>query len=182
MGKSTVAELLRARGVPVVDTDDLARELVQPGQPALAEIKRVFGNAVVGADGSLLREKLAQIVFTDEVARARLESILHPVITSRWKEQVQAWRQEGGTACAVVIPLLFETNVEAHFDAVICVACSTTTQRQRLEKRSWTSRQIDQRNAAQWPIAKKLSHSHYVIWNEGEVDVMAAQLARIIQV
>src|SRR5205807_4603737 len=78
MGKSTCADLLRERAVPVVDTDVLAREIVEPGQPALAQVQTTFGPEMIGADGRLLRDQLARRVFADPAARAQLEAILHP--------------------------------------------------------------------------------------------------------
>src|SRR5512137_799134 len=95
MGKSTSAQLLCDRGVPVVDTDDLARQVVAPGQPALAEVREAFGADVVGPDGQLRRDELAQRVFADAAARTRLEQILHPRIRALWRAQVETWRTEG---------------------------------------------------------------------------------------
>ena len=80
----------------------------------------------------------------------------------------------------VVIPLLFETNVAAHFDATVCVACSAVTQRERLLARGWTAEQIEQRLQAQWPVEKKMSLVDFVVWTEGALAVHAEQLARII--
>lgn len=180
MGKSAAAELLRARGVPVVDTDDLARQIVEPGQPALGEIQKTFGNEIIGADGRLDRDRLAGVVFADAAARARLEAIVHPRIAQLWHDQVQAWRKEGRPLGVVVIPLLFETGVEDEFDSVVCVACSAETQQKRLLSRDWTTGEIARRNAAQLPVDQKIARSHYVVWNEGDLDLMAEQLSRII--
>lgn len=181
MGKSTAAQFLSARGLAVVDTDDLARQVVQPGQAALLEIQQAFGREILGDDGQLRREALARVVFTDEPARKQLESILHPRITGLWRAQVQAWRTDGCPAAVVVIPLLFETQVESDFDAVICVACSAATQQQRLLARGWTSLQIEQRCAAQLPIAEKMQRSRFVVWSEGEREVLARQLDLVVR-
>src|ERR1700745_599585 len=108
MGKSTTEKLLRERGIAVVDTDLIARQIVEPGQPALSEIKTLFGPDILGADGRLRRDELARRVFGDATARKNLESILHPRIRAIWQEQVEAWRKEGRPAGVVVIPLLFE--------------------------------------------------------------------------
>lgn len=180
MGKTTAAGILMARGIAVIDTDDLARQVVQPGQPALEEICQAFGAQVRDGSGELRRAALAQIVFADPAARAKLEAITHPRITQLWRQQLQAWRTEGRATAVVVIPLLFETKVEAEFDAVICLACSEATQRQRLAARGWSGEQIQQRVAAQLPVADKMSRAHFVIWSEGKVETLASQLARII--
>lgn len=179
MGKSAAAQLLRDRGVPVADTDLLARQVVEPGQPALAEIQRVFGAEVIGPDGRLRREEMARRVFADPAARQQLEALTHPRIRERWRAQVAAWRAEGKPLAVVAIPLLFETGAEAEFDAVVCVACTAQTQRQRLRARGWTAEQIQQRLAAQWPVERKLALSDYVLWSEGGLEVLAAQLERI---
>jgi len=180
MGKSTCAELLRARRLPVVDTDELARQVVEPGQPALAEVAATFGPELIGQDGRLRRAELARRVFSDPARRRKLESILHPRIRSLWRTQVEIWRTEGRQLGVVVIPLLFETKEEVDLDATICVACSATTQRQRLQDRNWPAEQIDQRIQAQLPIDEKLTRADYVIWTEGSLDVHAEQLDRIL--
>jgi len=180
MGKSAVTELLRRRGVPVVDTDLLARQVVEPGQPALAEIVRFFGPEVLDAEGRLRREELARRVFADPPARWQLEAITHPRIRALWRAQADAWRAEGKPLGIVAIPLLFETGMEAQFDAVLCVACTPQTQRQRLQQRGWTAEQIEQRLAAQWPVEHKLALSDYVLWSEGQLEVLDAQIERVL--
>ena len=180
MGKSASDRLLRDRGVAVVDTDLLAREIVEPGQPALAEIQRVFGPQMVGPDGRVRRDELARTVFSDPAARQQLEAILHPRIRALWRAQVETWRAEGRPLTVVVIPLLFETEAEAEFDAIICVACSAATQRQRLLARGWPEEQIEQRLRAQWPAEAKISRADYLIWTEAGLEVHAEQLDRIL--
>jgi dephospho-CoA kinase len=175
MGKSTVAGFFRTRGAHVVDTDDLARQFVQPGQPALAEIQAAFGNAVIAPDGRLRRDELAQIIFADAAARQKLEAILHPRIAERWLAQIETWRGENLALAVVVIPLLFES----HFDKIICAACSPPAQRERLLARGWTPEQIQQRLAAQWPVEQKISRADFVVWTDGAVDTQARQLERI---
>ena len=180
MGKSTCARLLRARGIAVLDTDELARDLVQPGEPSLVEIQRTFGPGLVGSDGQLDRHALAEIVFADRAARERLEAILHPRIRERWQARLSTWREQGKPLAVVVIPLLFETKAESQFDVVICVACSAATQRERLRARGWTDEQLQQRIGAQLPVEEKLLRSHFVIWTEGGLDLHAEQLDRIL--
>jgi dephospho-CoA kinase len=180
MGKSASAELLRARGIPVIDTDDLAREIVEPGQPALNEVRQAFGPQIVGPDGPLRRADLARRVFADPTARKQLEDILHPRIRRLWRAQFDAWRAEGRPLAVVVIPLLFETGAERELDSTVCVACSAATQRRRLLDRGWPPGHIDQRIQAQWPAEKKIALSNYVIWTEAGLDVHADQLDRIL--
>jgi len=181
MGKSTAADLLRKRGMSVIDSDVIARQVVDSGQPALAEVQQLFGGDIVGADGRLRRDELARRVFTDAEARRKLEGILHPRIRAVWQAQIESWRAEGRPAAAAVIPLLFETDGARHFDATICVACSANTQRQRLRARGLTDEQIDQRIAAQLPADQKMTLADYVVWTEGGLDVHEAQLQRIFR-
>ncbi len=180
MGKSTAAGLFSQLGARVVDTDQLARELVLPGQPALMEIQHEFGRDIVAGEGQLKRDELARLIFSDAGARKKLEAILHPRIRERWQAQVEQWRREGCSLALVVIPLLFETAAETCFDKIICVACSAAGQRERLLARGWMADQIQGRVAAQLPVEQKMSRSHFVIWSEGSPEVHRQQVARIL--
>jgi dephospho-CoA kinase len=179
MGKSTCSDLLHQRGVAVIDTDQLARQIVEPGQPALAEVRDVFGAELLDDAGRLRRDLMAQRVFSDPVARQKLEAILHPRIRKLWQAQVKEWRMWQLPLGVVIIPLLFETHAQTEFDAVICVACSAETQLARLRARGWPDQQIQQRIAAQWPVDQKIAKANYVIWTEGSLAVHAAQLDQI---
>jgi dephospho-CoA kinase len=180
MGKSTAAEFLRAHGARVVDTDELARRLVEPGQPALAEIKKQFGREIMSSAGALKRDELARIVFANAAARKKLEEILHPKIRDRWLAQIETWRGENCRLAVVAIPLLFETHAGSYFDKVICVACSAANQRKRLSERGWASEQIRQRIAAQMPVDQKIARADFVVWTDGDLDSHAQQLERIL--
>ena len=179
MGKSTAAEFLRGRGAQVLDTDKIARELVQPGQPALAEIQTQFGKKILAPNGELNRAELAKIVFADTAARKKLEEILHPRIRERWLAQIETWRKENCKLAVVVIPLLFETQAESHFDKIICVACSSANQQKRLLERGWSLEQIKQRIAAQMPIDQKIARADFVVWTDGAMDSHEEQIKRI---
>jgi dephospho-CoA kinase len=180
MGKSTTAGFLLEQGVKVLDTDAIARELVQPGRPALKEIQAEFGAGMLAEGGELKREQLARLVFADAAARKRLEDILHPRIRETWLKQVAEWRQEQCPLAVVIIPLLYETQAEAHFDRVICVACSAASQEKRLRARGWAPEQIQQRIAAQMPVEQKIGRSQFVIWTEGELEVHQEQIRQIL--
>ncbi|MEP6662112.1 MAG: dephospho-CoA kinase [Verrucomicrobiota bacterium] len=180
MGKSTSRSLLEQRGFPVIDTDDLAHQLVQPGQPALEEIKSAFNEETISADGQLNRRELARQVFSDPSALQKLEAILHPRIKQLWRAATLQWRERGEKLGFVIIPLLLETGAETEFDAVVCLACSGETQRHRLRERSWTEGEIDQRLAAQWPVEKKIVQSDFVIWTDTPLEIHARQLDAIL--
>jgi dephospho-CoA kinase len=179
MGKSLSEKILRERGIKVVDTDAIAREIVEPGQPALEEIKALFGQSVMDGQGRLRRDELARKVFGDDHARKQLEDILHPRIRTIWRKQLADWRADGIERAVVVIPLLYETDGAPEFDAVICVACSAETQRERLRGRGWDDEQISRRLQAQWPVEKKMELANFVVWTEGEVESHRQQLERI---
>jgi dephospho-CoA kinase len=181
MGKSTAAGFLSQLGAHVVDTDEIARAIVSPGQHALAEIEKQFGPDFLTASGSLNREALAHVVFNDPAALKRLEAILHPRIRELWRSQVEQWRQENCAVAVVVIPLLFETQAENEFDKIICVACSQESQHNRLISRGWTDTQIRRRIAAQLPTEQKISRSHFVVWTEGLPEVHRRQISEILE-
>ena len=180
MGKSTAAGCFLQAGVRVIDTDVVAREIVQPGQPALTEIKNEFGGGYISSAGELKREALAHLVFGDTAAREKLEAILHPRIRAVWLAQIETWRREKCPLAVVVIPLLFETQAEPQFDKIISVACTPAAQHERLCQRGWTTEQIQQRIAAQLPVGQKIARSHFVIWTEGSLAAHAHQVEWII--
>ena len=180
MGKSTAARLLKKVGLPVVDSDDLAREAVQPGTEGLAEIADEFGEEFLKADGSLDRDKMASTVFQDEAARKRLEAIIHPRVRTVWEKQIDQWREQKRPVGVVVIPLLFEVDLQDSFDAVLCVACTANTQRARLRERNWDDAQITARIAAQMDIAQKMDLADHVLWNEGAPELLMDQMKEIL--
>jgi dephospho-CoA kinase len=180
MGKSTAASFLEKRGAKIMDTDRLAHELVQPGQPALAEIQRTFGCKVISSDGALRRGELANIVFSDSAARKTLESILHPRIRERWLAQIEQWRKENCPLAVVVIPLLFETRAESYFDNIICLACTDNSRVERLRTRGWTAEHISGRIAAQMPVTEKIARADFVIWTEGDLQNHSRQVDVIL--
>jgi dephospho-CoA kinase len=146
----------------------------------LAEIQNTFGSGVITTDGQLRREELARIVFANDDARRKLEAILHPRIRNAWLAQVEAWRGEGRPLAVVVIPLLYETKAEGHFDKIICAACLPPTQEERLSARGWTLAEIARRQAAQWPVEQKMARADHVLWTEGGLASLAGQVERLL--
>jgi dephospho-CoA kinase len=180
MGKSTTGALLEKRGMAVVDTDRIARQLVEPRSPALAEVAAVFGPSILSPDGSLNRKELARRAFGDASERVKLEAILHPKIREVWQAEVQKWRATGFAQGAVIIPLLFETKAESQFDAVICVACGPASQAERLRERGWSRSEIKKRLEAQWPVEEKIARADFVIWTDTTLEAHAAQLEKVV--
>jgi dephospho-CoA kinase len=180
MGKSAVSDYLVRKGEAVVDTDIIARRLVEPRQPALTEIQSLFGAGVINPDGTLNRSALAEVIFASAEKRAALEAILHPRIRCDWKAWAEERAREGRTRAVVVIPLLFETAAEKELDLVICVASSNRTQARRLSTRGWSDQEIAARLASQLSIREKIDKAHRVIWNDSSLDVCELQVDRIL--
>lgn len=170
-GKSSVAELWRARGATVIDSDELAHATLEPGTLTYQQVVAEFGPGIVNADGSINRRNLGEIVFNDPVRRAALNAIVHPVIRRQWTQALA-----GATGVAVVvIPLLFEVSAETEFDTVVVVGCSATTQLTRLGAKGFSETQARARIQAQWPVQEKMDRGEFVIWNDGSRPVLHRQ-------
>jgi dephospho-CoA kinase len=173
-GKSMVAAELAARGAIIIDADVLAREVVEPGTPALAAIVDRFGAQVL-SDGRLDRARLAQIVFADPVARRDLERIVHPAVRTRAAELERA----AGTAAVVVhvIPLLVETGQQEDFDLVVTVDVDHETQIKRLMARNgYTRAEAESRIAAQASREDRRIAADVVLGNTGSVSQLREQI------
>ena len=167
-GKSTVANLFAARGVPVIDTDVIAREVVEPGTPALAAVVEAFGPEVLGADGRLDRRRMRERIFGDAAARRRLEGILHPAIRAEMARRSLA---AGGPYQVLVIPLLAEGGRRDHVDRVLLVDVPEELQVERLMLRDGVSReQAAASLGAQAGRAARLAIADDVILNTGRAD------------
>ncbi len=180
-GKSEASDYLKRLGIPVLDTDVVARELVTPGQPALDEIVAAFGSAILDSQGHLDRSALGQKVFGDSAARQRLEGILHPRIYEGWTAWIRQQSLQDQRLCAVVIPLLYEKGYDSHFQVTLALGCTPQTQRQRLHQRQWTDQMIDQRLAAQWPMSEKLQRANYCLWSEGQREALHQQIEVVLK-
>lgn len=181
MGKSVSGEVLTDLAVPWVDTDDLARQMTEPGSEALGQIANVFGTDILDSSGSLRRDRLANLVFGNPPARQQLEAILHPRIALSWRARVAQWRREATPLAAVIIPLLFEKQYENDFSTVVCLACTRSTQTLRLRARGWSDAQICGRNAAQLSVAEKMERASFVIWTEGPLMTHRLQWVRVLR-
>ena len=166
-GKSTVAALLAKRGAHIIDTDAIAREVVQPPSPVLDAIAYEFGSEVLAADGSLDRAALARIVFADPRKRERLNELTHPAIRAETLARIAAAPQ--GALVAVVVPLLFESGFDAHCDAVISVVADPALRAQRAVARDVAAREdIAARMNAQLTDQEYEQRATHVIRNDGD--------------
>jgi dephospho-CoA kinase len=179
-GKSTVANLFAALGATLVDTDVLAREVVAPGTPLLAEVANHFGAGILDADGSLDRRKLRDRVFADPAERRWLEERLHPAIRALTEARCEA---ATGPYCLVAIPLLVETGGESRFDRVLVVDCDPELQLARVMARDGISRGAAQRMLhAQASRAARLSVADDVIHNDSDVAHLCDQVEKLHRV
>ena len=182
-GKSTVAHLLQERGAEIVDADVISREVVEPGQPALEEIRECFGERALDAGGRLDRAWIAERVFADPGLRKRLEAIVHPRIRERARRRLEelAAHVPAPELVVWVVPLLFETGLHEQLDEIWVVAVSPSTQVARLMARDGLDEaEARRRVAAQWPLERKLELADQIIDNEGEPGDLVPQVARAL--
>jgi len=177
-GKSAVSAILRELGAVVVDADALAREVVGPGTPGLADVVAAFGPEVLGSDGVLDRARLGALVFADAERRTALEAIVHPLVRARAAE-LEASAPPG----AVVvhdIPLLVETGQAAAFDAVLVVDVPVEVQVTRaVRDRGWSEEEARSRIAAQAARDERLAAATYVIDNAGTTEDLRQRVAEV---
>ena len=179
-GKSTVAAMFAELGAVVVSADQLAREVVAPGSPALAELVAAFGPAILTPAGELDRVAVGRLVFADAAARDRLNAITHPAIARLAVARLQALR--AGTAPLVVYEaaLLFEAGAEQRVDRVLVVTVEPAQQQARLVGRDrHDAAAVQERIAAQWPQAEKVARADFVIDNSGSLDETRRQVAAL---
>lgn len=176
-GKSTVANLFAALGVPVIDTDVIAREIVEPGKPSLSAIVSDFGAGVLDASGRLDRRRMRERIFADVDAKRRLDAIMHPAIRAELERQSAA---AGGPYQVLVIPLLAEGRRRDHVDRVLLVDVAEELQVQRLMMRDGvTHAQAAASLNAQATRADRLAFADDVIRNEGRVDQLRDAVAAL---
>ena len=176
-GKTTVAKLFAARGVPVLDTDQIARDVVEPGQPALAEVVAAFGPDILGPDGRLDRPLLRARIFADPDSRQRLEAILHPAIRAELARRAEA---AGGPYQVWVIPLLVEGGQVDRVDRILVVDCPEAVQLARVKARDGETEDSARAIlAAQASRAQRLAAADDVIVNDGEEAGLGPQVAAL---
>jgi dephospho-CoA kinase len=173
-GKTTVAKLFAARGIVVIDTDAIAREIVAPGRAALGRIVETFGRGVLDSSGALDRRRMRTLVFTDPAQRGRLEAILHPLIVD---EMTRRSAQAQGPYLVLVIPLLAETGSRTYVDRVLVVDCPVEVQVARLLARdAEDERQALAMIASQATREQRLALADDVISNDGDLRKLEAQV------
>jgi len=179
-GKSTVSAIFRRLGAVVIDADVLAREVVAPGEPALAEIAREFGDVLL-PDGTLDRKKVGALVFADAERRKRLEAITHPAIRARFLARLRALADERFDGIVFFdAPVMIESGNYKNMERLVVVATDEATQLRRLMARDGVDEATARaRIASQMPVAEKAKLAHHVIDNAGERASTEAQARRV---
>lgn len=179
-GKSTVSVMFQARGATLVSADQLAREAVAPGSPALSRLVARFGREILQADGTLDRIRLGALIFADEAARRDLNAIVHPAIAALAEERLDRLRRAGGGLVIYEAPLLFEAGAESRVDRVLVVKIDPEVQLRRLMQRDGLDETAArQRIAAQMPQEEKLARADFVIDNSADREVTERQVAAL---
>jgi len=180
-GKSTVAKMFQACGAVVIDADELAREIVRPGQPAWRDIVRRFGKSILDSDGTINRQRLGQTVFHDKTKLRRLERIIHPRVAREQARLTQQAAQRDPDAVVVYdVPLLFEAAIDKRVDTIIVVSADQKTQLARLRKRNGlTGAEALRRIRSQMPLAMKRHRADYVLDGTKTRSNLAQDVARL---
>lgn len=176
-GKTLVSDAFAQKGVPVIDTDHIARELVQPGQPALEALVEAFGRGVLNADGSLNRDLLRRRVFESDAERTKLEGILHPRIEKEVRDRLAELQ---APYCIVVVPLLIEKGGYAFVDRILVVDTARETQLQRTVQRdNMDPEAVEKILEAQADRRQRLTRADDVISNDGDKAHLRAQVDQL---
>lgn len=176
-GKSTVARMLAELGAAVIDADQLSREAVQPGSPALERIVELFGAGCLLADGSLDRAAVRELVFSDPAKRRQLEAVLHPAIKALAEQRLAALRGGGVEVAVYMAPLLIEAGATDRVDEIWVVTLRPEIQLERLTVRDGCSReQAEQIVRSQMPLKEKEQYGVVVIDNSGSLDATRQQV------
>jgi dephospho-CoA kinase len=181
-GKSSVAAILRKLGISVIDADQIAHQVIAVGTQAYIEIVAEFGSHIVAADGRINRQALGKIVFNDQIARAKLESITHPVIINKIKELIRCYAAENHKLVIVETPLLFETGLENLFDDIWVVSADPGLQLERLMKlRNLNRAEAEQRLTTQLPLRDKEGKADIIIYNNREFSDLESEVIRLVE-
>lgn len=179
-GKSTVSALLQEQGAFIIDTDKIARAIVEPGEAAYFDIIAAFGDSIVAADGTIDRLKLGKIVFQDGKSKVLLEQITHPRIEEKVNQLIQSAKSSSCPAVILDIPLLFESGWDQRVDEVWVVNVDEITQLRRLINRNhFSDQEAMARIKAQLPLADKIRRADQVIDNSGNLSQLQAEILRI---
>ncbi|WP_374719974.1 dephospho-CoA kinase [Parageobacillus toebii] len=181
-GKSTVTKMLRGLGIPVIDADQVARDVVKVGEEAYEQIIKTFGQDILQENGEIDRAKLGAIVFYNEQERKKLNAIVHPAVRRRMLAEKEAYVQKGAKTIVLDIPLLFESELTHLIDKIIVVYVDDDIQLERLMKRNgFSEEEALARIRSQMPLHEKVKKADAVINNNGTIEETKQQLLRILK-
>lgn len=180
-GKSTVSEMLKSLGYPIIDADLVARQVVEPGSETLAQIEQAFGPDVIQENGTMDRAKVGEIIFNDPASRKILNDIIHPAIREEMLRQRHDFLGQGFKTIIMDIPLLFESRLQHLVDKILVVSVTEENQFSRLvERNGFTEKEARARISSQLPMSVKEDGADAVIYNNGTLDETKWQLNRIL--
>jgi len=178
-GKTQVSDRFAKLGVPIIDTDIIARELVEPGQPALAEISTCFGKEILNAQGTLERRILRERIFSQPDKRQQLENILHPRIRAEVSKRIRALKQAW---CIVVIPLLLESHPQEDIQRILIIDAPTELQYSRtIQRDNVKAKDVEKIIASQTSRQIRLDAADDVIVNDGSLEHLQQQVENMYQ-
>lgn len=180
-GKTTVARMLAKRGAFVIDADEIAHELQEPGQPIYEAVVRAFGRGILREDSWIDRTRLGGLVFADPEKRQKLEALMHPAIVKECETRIEKAGKAGTKICIVDAALLIEAGAYRRFDKVIVVAAPEEVQLERLLARGLSQEEALRRIRSQIPLGGKVHYAHYVIENSGSLEETERQVGRIFE-
>lgn len=180
-GKSTVSEMLKNEGYPIIDADLVARLVVEPGTETLEQIRQAFGSEVISVDGTMNRAKVGEIIFNDPVSRKTLNDIVHPAIRQEMLKQRYELLEQGFKTIIMDIPLLFESRLQYLVDKILVVSVTEENQLKRLvERNGFTEKEARARINSQLPMSVKEDGADAVVYNNGSLEETSQQLMRIL--
>lgn len=180
-GKSTVSRMFDEWEIPVIDADQISRDVVRPGEPAYEDIVHVFGKDVLFKDGTLDRKKLGKVIFSSKERRKELNDIVHPRVREEMIRRRESYKEEDYKAVVLDIPLLYESGLTDYVERVLVVAVDEETQLQRLMERDGSSREdARERITSQIPVSRKAEMADAVIDNNGTEEESFRQLRDIL--
>lgn len=181
-GKSTVSKMLEEKGYPIIDADRVARQVVEPGSETLKKIGDLFGDEVIKPDGTMDREKVGALIFSDPARRKQLNDIIHPAIRGEMLRQRSDYLAQGYRTIIMDIPLLFESKLQHFVDKILVVSVTEENQLARLmERNGLNDKDAKARISSQLPMSVKEEGADAVIYNNGTVGETARQLERIME-
>lgn len=181
-GKSSVCNRLQELGIPIISSDDLAREAVAPGSTAHKKILDYFGEKILLGDGKLNRQMLRRIIVNDDTARLKLEGFIHPEITKLLQEKMAQAEQNGDRVIAVEVPLLFELGMEKQFDLVVVVSADPNVRVKRLMERDNVSREdAEDLLNVQMPDQEKMKRGGFILPNNGSAKQLINSVDRFYE-